>query len=116
MPAREVSPKAVVLEARGFRHRLLGLALLHDHDLPDGHALLIPRCSSVHTFGMRFPVDIAFADSEGTVLRVIRSVPPRRIRRCPNAEITLETHAGELGRFLQNGRGAGSRLAVPLPD
>jgi uncharacterized membrane protein (UPF0127 family) len=115
MPAHKLSPRAVVLEARGFRQRLLGLAWLRHHDLPEGHALLIPRCSSVHTFGMRFPVDIAFADSDGTVLRVIRGVPPQRVRRCPNAALALETHADELGRFLEGGRGAGSRLAVPLP-
>ena len=33
--------------------RLLGLALLDRHRAPEG--LLIPRCRSVHTFGMRFP-------------------------------------------------------------
>jgi uncharacterized protein len=114
MPAHELSPRAVVFEAHGFRQRLLGLAWLRHHDLPEGHALLVRRCSSVHTFGMRFPIDIAFADSEGKVLRVIRGVPPQRVRRCPAAAMALETHAGELGRFLEGGRGAGSRLAVAL--
>jgi uncharacterized protein len=115
MTAHELSPRAVVLHCRGFRQRLLGLALLRHHDLPEGHAVLIPRCSSIHTFGMRFPVDVAFADAEGAVLRVIRGVPSRRVVRCPKAAVALESHAGELGRFLEGGLGAGSRLAVPLP-
>ena len=114
MGAHEISPRAVVLHARGFRQRLLGLAWLRHHDLPEGHAVLIRRCSSVHTFGMRFPLDVAFADSDGKVLRVVRGVGPRRLLRCPAAAVALETHSGELGRFLTGGLGAGSRLAVPL--
>jgi uncharacterized membrane protein (UPF0127 family) len=111
LPARAVGPHASVLEARGFRARLLGLAFARRHQLPSGHALLLPRCSSVHTFGMRFQIDVAFADAEGTVLRVIRDVPPRRVARCPRASFALEAHAGELSRFLAGGRGAGARLA-----
>jgi len=41
--------------------------------------LLIPRCASVHTFGMRFPLDIYFLDEEGRVISVRRRVPPRRV-------------------------------------
>src|SRR5947207_15891404 len=48
--------------------RLLGLALL-DRDRA-GAGLLIPRCSSVHTFGMRFALDLFFLDREGRPLRV----------------------------------------------
>jgi uncharacterized protein len=110
LASREVAPRTIVLEARSFRSRLFGLAFLRVHELPSGHALLLRPCSSVHTFGMRFPIDVAFADSEGTVLLVIRDVPPRRSRRCPRAAVALEAHTGELARFLEGGRGAGSRL------
>jgi uncharacterized protein len=44
-----------------------------------GPGLLIPRCSSVHTFGMRFELDLYFLDREGRVIAVRRRVPPRRI-------------------------------------
>jgi uncharacterized membrane protein (UPF0127 family) len=113
--AHEVSPTAVVHEASGFGSRLLGLARLRPHELPSGHALLLRSCSSIHTFGMRFPVDLAFADGDGTILRVIRDVPPRRVRRCPNAAVALESHAGELSRYLEGGRGAGARLNSRIP-
>jgi hypothetical protein len=49
--------------ARSPRARLLGLALLRD--LPAGTALLIPRCGSVHTFGMCFRIDVVFLDGAG---------------------------------------------------
>jgi uncharacterized membrane protein (UPF0127 family) len=111
LPAREVAPNAVLHEAADFGSRLLGLSRLRPYELPSGHALLVRPCSSIHTFGMLFSIDVAFADAEGHVLRVIRDVPAGRIRRCPKAALALEAHAGELSRFLEGGRGAGARLA-----
>jgi uncharacterized membrane protein (UPF0127 family) len=70
------------------RSRLLGLAWL-DRERA-GAGLLIPRCSSVHTFGMRFPLDLYFLDREGSVLLVRRRVPPRRIAYCRRADAVLE--------------------------
>lgn len=63
--------------ARGFRTRLRGLAF-RDRAAA-GPGLLLPRCSSVHTFGMRFALDVYFLDAEGRVLFVRRSVPPGRV-------------------------------------
>jgi uncharacterized protein len=110
LPARQLAPDAVVLEARSVPSRLLGLARLGARELPAGHALLIRPCTSIHTFGMRFPLDVAFADADGTVLRVIRDLSSRQVTRCPAAAVALEAHAGELSRFLEGGRGAGARL------
>jgi uncharacterized protein len=81
----------VVHEARGFRARLLGLAFLRE--LPPGHALLIPRCRSVHTFGMRFPLELVWLGPDGELLRRDGSVPPRRLRRCPGAIAVIELPA-----------------------
>jgi uncharacterized protein len=44
-----------------------------------GSGLLIPRCSSVHTFGMRFALDLFFLDRDGRVIAVRHRVPPRRV-------------------------------------
>ena len=77
-----------VFTACSFRARLLGLALLED--LPSGCALLIPACSSVHTFGMRFPIDIAFLDRTGQVLNTRGAVPPRRVVRYRGAAAVME--------------------------
>jgi uncharacterized protein len=63
--------------AKDFRTRLRGLAFRDREDAEPG--LLIPRCSSVHTFGMRFSLDVYFLDREGRTLSVRRAVPPRQI-------------------------------------
>ena len=63
--------------AKDFRTRLRGLAFRERED--SGPGLLIPRCASVHTFGMRFALDVFFLDAEGTVISVRHAVPPRRI-------------------------------------
>jgi len=68
--------------------RLLGLALLPRRRA--GAGLLIPRCRSVHTFGMRFPLDLLFLDPEGQVIELRRAVPPSRLLRCPGAMAVLE--------------------------
>jgi uncharacterized membrane protein (UPF0127 family) len=75
-----------VVETR--RARLLGLAFLDQEEAGEG--LFIPRCRSVHTFGMRFPLDLVFLDSESRVIRLRRAVPPWRIVRCSEAASVLE--------------------------
>jgi uncharacterized membrane protein (UPF0127 family) len=80
-----------VFVAGTSRARLVGLAGLPD--LPGDCGLLIPRCSSVHTFGMRFAIDIAFLDGDGAVLREVKAVPPRRVVRCRGASAVLERRA-----------------------
>ena len=48
-----------VILAEGLRSRMVGL--LGARGLPERTALLIPRCHSVHTVGMRFALDVVFA-------------------------------------------------------
>lgn len=60
-----------------LRTRLRGLAWREQADA--GPGLLIPGCSSVHTFGMRFELDLYFLDKAGRVVAVRRRVPPRRV-------------------------------------
>ena len=79
---------ARVFVAHSFRARLAGLALLPD--LPREYALLLPRCSSVHTFGMRFPLEIRFLDARGEVIRRESRVPAGRMLREPGAVAVLE--------------------------
>lgn len=52
--------------------------------------LMIVPCHSVHTFGMRYALDIAFVGADGCVLRACRSVPPGRIVSCRQAVAVLE--------------------------
>ena len=68
--------------------RLLGLSHL-DRDRA-GAGLLIPRCRSVHTFGMRFPISVFFLGEDDRLMMSRLAVPPRRIVRCPRARHVLE--------------------------
>ena len=74
--------------ATTFPSRVLGLS--HLDRVLAGEGLLIPRCRSVHTFGMRFAIEILFLDDEGRVIDLRREVPPRRIARNPAAPAVLE--------------------------
>ena len=103
-----------LLVARSPWARLRGLALRRT--LPKGHALVFPCCRSVHTLGMRFPLDIVFLDAAGVPVRIERSVPPGRVVREPRAAAVVETRAGEGEMILAmaNQRRGGGRLASAL--
>jgi uncharacterized membrane protein (UPF0127 family) len=76
-----------VVVARGIR-RLIGL--IGRRSWPAGVALEIPRCRSVHTFGMRFALDLVWLDGSRRVVRMDRAVPPWRVRSCRRARSVLE--------------------------
>lgn len=104
LPTKELGGGVRVVEARTIRSRLLGLAGLDD--LPPGTALLFPRCRSVHTFGMRFALDLLFLDRRGRAVRVVEDLPPRRARISLRARAVVEARAGEVERFIAAGLGA----------
>jgi uncharacterized membrane protein (UPF0127 family) len=83
--------------ATGWRSRLLGLAGL-DREAA-GPGLLIPRCAGVHTFGMRFALDLVFLDRRGRPLALRRALPPRRLAWQRGAAAVLELPAGKGGEF-----------------
>jgi hypothetical protein len=89
LPRRAVAGREVPV-AVSFRARLLGLALL-DREAA-GPGLLIPRCASVHTFGMRFALDIYFLGEDDEVLERLL-VPPRHFAARRGAQAVLELPA-----------------------
>lgn len=68
--------------------RLVGL--LDSRICPQGEVLLLAPCRSIHTWGMRGPIDVAFIDRFGRVLKAVPALPPRSRLRCPGAFATLE--------------------------
>jgi uncharacterized membrane protein (UPF0127 family) len=80
--------------ARTFADRLVGLSWSR---APRALALLIPRCRSVHTFGMRFPLDLYWIDARGEVVRVDHGVKPCRFARCAQARAVIEVPATSAG-------------------
>jgi hypothetical protein len=81
---------------------------------PPGRALLLPRCRSVHTFGMRFAIDVTFLDGEGRVLRAVPAVPPWRVVSCPGAAGVLEAPAEEGAMMPDVAEGQRNKLVAAL--
>jgi uncharacterized protein len=73
--------------------RLLGLAFLDRASA--GPGLLLPRCRSVHTIGMRFRLDVYFLGRNGEALAVRRGVRPWRLVRHRDADSVLEVPAAQ---------------------
>jgi uncharacterized protein len=89
-----------VLRARrcvGFLER--GRGLLFRPPLAQDEALLISPCSSVHMFGMRYPIDVAFVDAMGAVMRVRSKLPPFAVVACRSAAAAWEFAAGACKTF-----------------
>lgn len=76
--------------------RMIGL--LGRHALDPDEALLIPRCQSVHTWFMRFPLDLVFLDGDGIVVRLVEQLPAFRIVWVRGADAVLELSAGTVAR------------------
>ena len=100
-PTRELPGGLHVVEASTRRAKARGLAGLDD--LAPDVALLIPRCRSVHTFHMRFPLDLVWLAKDGSVVRIDENVPPRRVRTCVRARSVVECNAGTARAFVDAG-------------
>jgi hypothetical protein len=62
-----------------FIGRLRGL--IGRKALEAGEALIIEPCNSIHTIGMRFPIDVLFLDAEDRVVGIRTAVRPGRATR-----------------------------------
>jgi uncharacterized membrane protein (UPF0127 family) len=100
-PRRTLTGGVTLVDASTGKARRRGLARLDA--IPGDHALRI-RTVSVHTFGMRFPLDLIWLDRQGGTVRVDRNVPPNRLRACLKARAVVETLAGHADAFLSDGR------------
>ncbi len=85
------------------------LGLLVAAPLGPAEGLLISPCASIHTIGMRYPIDVVFVDREARVLRVCAQVRAGRMRFAPGARGVLELRSGSAARY-------GLAPGVRLPD
>jgi uncharacterized protein len=96
--------------ARRFVSRALGL--LVGEPLGESEALLIAPCSSIHTFGMRYPIDVVFVDRDARIVRVFDRVGAARIRFAFGARAVVELRSGAAAR---HGLAPGVRLQNLAP-
>lgn len=82
----------LALHASRFFQRLRGLIGI---ELYEGTGLLISPCNQVHTFFMRYPIDVVFLSGSGDILHIEENMKPYRIgRRIKNAKKVLELKGG----------------------
>ena len=93
--------------ARTLSQRLAGL--LKEEALPEGGGLILLACRAVHTWGMRFAIDVVFADRAWQVVALVSSMRPGRIspiiwRAAAAIELpagTAVTHGVRIGDHLE---------------
>lgn len=79
--------------ASTFFQRLSGL--IPRKSLEKGHGLWITPCSSIHTFMMRFPIDVVYISETGFVIGTEEHLLPNRVgKRHTNVAHVLELPAG----------------------
>ncbi len=97
--------------ARNPLMRMRGL--LGRRGLERGEGLLLQPAGSIHTFFMRFPIDVVFLDGDRRVMRVVPSVRPWRTAAVRKARAVLELAAGEATRV---GMEPGTVLRLEVDD
>jgi uncharacterized membrane protein (UPF0127 family) len=90
--------------ATGFFERGIGLMFRKTIPASVGAGFLFPNCRDLHSFGMRFNLDVVWINDSGEIIDLRRNIPPNQIIRGPkSARHVFEVAAGrlpELGREL----------------
>jgi uncharacterized membrane protein (UPF0127 family) len=88
---KQLADKLVIADSLFSRMK----GLLGRDSLLEGEALLIKPCKSIHTFGMRFPIDIVFLDKQNEVVATGKNILPNRMSTISiSADCVLELPSG----------------------
>lgn len=83
--------------------------LMGQRPLPQGEALIIDPCNSVHTMFMRFPIDVVFVDKGGRITKIAEGLKPFRAAVGKGSRWVIEMPSGAAGRA---GLAVGDLLAL----
>jgi len=92
------TPIATSIEA-AFDSKTRNRGLLGRDAMPEGTAMIIAPSNAIHTWFMRFPIDIVFARRDGRVVKIRQHVKPWRIAVSWRAFAAIELAAGTADRF-----------------
>ena len=114
---RNLTNRAILADhaesAEGLLERMTGL--LSRSSLREGEALIFPRCSSIHTCFMRFPIDVLFLKIvHGSGLRAegeAQSPEPRAPSRLCGIVVKIAAHVQPFR--VAWGRGADTVVELP---
>ncbi len=99
--AHELIP---AFDSKTRRSGLLGFS-----SLPPGTGMVIAPTNAIHTFFMRFPIDVAFVARDGRVVKIRESMPAWRIAAAWGGYAVVELAAGALAR---SGTRPGDRVSL----
>lgn len=90
--------KTVVSDNCHFANTVLKrmVGLLNRGKFDKGEGLLLDRCHGIHTFGMRFAIDVLFLDKDFCVIRAVKALPPYRTCVVKKSVYVLEVPVGAL--------------------
>jgi len=75
-----------------FPQRLVGMLYLRVAS--PQRAFWFPRCHSIHTWGMRFAIDVIGLDKKLRIVTVVRNVQPAQVVRLKGVDSIIECEAG----------------------
>jgi uncharacterized membrane protein (UPF0127 family) len=92
LDGRVLASAEVMPQRRDRRRGMLGR---------DGHegAMVLSPCRWIHSVGMHFPLDVAYLDQEGVVLKTVRMAPNRVGLPVVKAKTVVEAEAGAFARW-----------------
>ena len=76
---RRICLASHLVVADTYWSRLAGLMAVDPAKFPAGRGLWIVPCHGVHTFGMRFPIDVAYLDDQKNVIYLAHNLKPWRV-------------------------------------
>ncbi|WP_189398286.1 DUF192 domain-containing protein [Arenicella chitinivorans] len=82
-----------VHKMESFIERARGL--LFQSGISAGEVYWFDRCSSVHMFGMRFPIDVVFLDKQFSITKIVSGLKPWRFSYSLGSRSVLEMKSGE---------------------
>lgn len=89
-------------KAINYWKRMKGL--LGRISIPDDYALVIYKCTGIHTYKMQFDIDVIFLDKDRKVIEIIRHMTPgNKTDIDSKREYAIEMKAGLAPAGLQNG-------------
>ena len=106
---RVLADRADIAGTSALRRR----GLLKHTSLEPGEGLWIAPCESVHTFGMKFPIDVVFLNKKKKILKIRHTMVKSRIAFSLRAYSVLELPAGTLA---ETGTTAGDQLEFEKYD
>lgn len=87
-----------IMEAKSFFARFIGLLGLDMRR--SKKALLIPKCSQIHTLGMSSSIDVVWIDREGRVLYLQEEMTPNRLTRNVHSAVSvIELPPGSIKQY-----------------